>query len=180
MEVSSVGKCEYGGKGRWVKYLACLGWWVSPCFGPFSLGARIETYEPFTSIIFRLFLGCGKLQILNQRIWGHDRTFITEVLKLTSLLTLSSGMLWTIGIEAFCRVWSCFLRSAPHSAHISFITVGCVHSSSCRRTSLCKQNTIMNLCNENQPDALFFLNLFHHSTSTYLLYIYKRLRWCSG
>ena len=70
-------------------------------------------------------------------------TFMRVVLKFTSLLTLSSGMLWTIGTEAFCWVWSCFLRSAPHSAHISFITVGCVHSSSCRRTSLYKQNTMM-------------------------------------
>jgi len=31
---------RYGDKGRWVKYWACLGCWISPCYSPFSLGAR--------------------------------------------------------------------------------------------------------------------------------------------
>ena len=33
------GKRDYGDKGRWVKYLARLGRWISPCYSPFSLGA---------------------------------------------------------------------------------------------------------------------------------------------
>jgi hypothetical protein len=55
MEVSSVGKREYGGKGRWVKYWACLGCWISPCYGPFSLGGLFESYQPFISLIFNFF-----------------------------------------------------------------------------------------------------------------------------
>jgi hypothetical protein len=37
-----------------------LGSWISPCYGPFSLGGRFETYEPFISVIFRFFPGCGE------------------------------------------------------------------------------------------------------------------------
>jgi hypothetical protein len=29
-----------GKKERWVKYWACLDCWISPCYGPFVLGAR--------------------------------------------------------------------------------------------------------------------------------------------
>jgi hypothetical protein len=57
MEASSAGKREYGGRGRWVKYWARLGWWISPCYGPFSLGAHFETYEPSISLIFTFFSG---------------------------------------------------------------------------------------------------------------------------
>jgi hypothetical protein len=57
MEASSAGKRDYGGKGRLVKYWARLGCWISPCYGPFSLGGRFETYEPFISLIFQLFSG---------------------------------------------------------------------------------------------------------------------------
>jgi uncharacterized OsmC-like protein len=32
-----------------------LGCWISPCYGPFSLGGRFETYEPFISLIFKFF-----------------------------------------------------------------------------------------------------------------------------
>jgi hypothetical protein len=53
MEASSAGKCEYGGKRRWVKYWAPLGCWISPCYGLFSLGGRFETYEPLISLIFQ-------------------------------------------------------------------------------------------------------------------------------
>jgi hypothetical protein len=60
MEVSYVGKREYGGKERWVKYWARLGCWISPCYGPFSLGGRFETYEPFISLISK-FLGGPRL-----------------------------------------------------------------------------------------------------------------------
>jgi hypothetical protein len=31
--------------------------WISPCYGPFSLGARFETYEPIISLIFQFFFG---------------------------------------------------------------------------------------------------------------------------
>jgi hypothetical protein len=38
MEASYLGKRECRGKGRWVKYLARLGCWISPYYGPFSFG----------------------------------------------------------------------------------------------------------------------------------------------
>jgi hypothetical protein len=57
MEAISAGKREYGGKGRGVKYWARLGCWISPCYGPSSLGARFEIFEPFISLIFKLFFG---------------------------------------------------------------------------------------------------------------------------
>jgi hypothetical protein len=53
MKATSAGKREYGGKGRRVNYWARLGCWISPCYGPFSLGARFETYEPVISLIFK-------------------------------------------------------------------------------------------------------------------------------
>jgi hypothetical protein len=37
--------------------LARLGCWISPRYGPFSLGARFETYEPFIYLIFQFFGG---------------------------------------------------------------------------------------------------------------------------
>jgi len=46
MVASSAGKRGYRDKGRWVKCWVHLGCWISPCYGPFSLGARFETYEP--------------------------------------------------------------------------------------------------------------------------------------
>jgi len=46
------GKRGYGDTGRWVKYWTRLGCWISSCYGPFSLEARFETYEPFISLIF--------------------------------------------------------------------------------------------------------------------------------
>jgi hypothetical protein len=59
MEASSARKRDYGDKGRWVKYWACLGCWISPCYGPFSFGERFETYEPFISLIFKFFFEPG-------------------------------------------------------------------------------------------------------------------------
>jgi len=41
----------------------CLGCWISPSYGPFSLGARFETYESFISLIFQFFSGRGKPRI---------------------------------------------------------------------------------------------------------------------
>jgi hypothetical protein len=75
-------KHEYGGKGRWVKYWACSGCWISPCYSPFSLGGCFETYELFTSLIFQFFGGRGKPRItetvcvLNQWIRGHTYTYV--------------------------------------------------------------------------------------------------------
>jgi hypothetical protein len=31
--------------------------WATGCYGPFSLGARFETYEAFVSLIFQFFFG---------------------------------------------------------------------------------------------------------------------------
>jgi hypothetical protein len=40
-----------------------LGCWISPRFGPFSLGVRFETYEPFISLIVQILFwavgNCG-------------------------------------------------------------------------------------------------------------------------
>jgi hypothetical protein len=63
MEASSAGKRKYEGKGRLVKYWARLGCRISPCYGPFLLGARFETYEPFISLILKFFSGRGKPRI---------------------------------------------------------------------------------------------------------------------
>jgi len=47
-----------GGTGtREVKYWACLGCWISQCYGPFLLGAHFENYESFISLIFQIFFG---------------------------------------------------------------------------------------------------------------------------
>jgi hypothetical protein len=53
MKASSAGKRKYGVKGRLAKYWARLGCWISPCYGPFSLGGRSEIYEHFISLIFK-------------------------------------------------------------------------------------------------------------------------------
>jgi hypothetical protein len=42
-----------GTKKRTVKYWARLGCWISPRYGPFSLGARFEINEPSNSLIFQ-------------------------------------------------------------------------------------------------------------------------------
>jgi hypothetical protein len=48
-------KRGYWDKGRRVKYWARLGCWISPCYDPFSLTARFETYEHFVSLIIPNF-----------------------------------------------------------------------------------------------------------------------------
>jgi hypothetical protein len=40
-----------------------LGCWISPYYGPFSLGARFETYETFISLIFQSLSGSNKPRI---------------------------------------------------------------------------------------------------------------------
>jgi hypothetical protein len=57
MEASSAGKRQYGDKGRWVKYWAHLGRWISPCYSLFSLAGCFEIYEPFFSLIFQFLFG---------------------------------------------------------------------------------------------------------------------------
>jgi hypothetical protein len=52
-------------------YWTRLGSWISPRYWPFSLGARFETYEPFISLIFLFFSGCGQLK---PQILGHNCT----------------------------------------------------------------------------------------------------------
>jgi hypothetical protein len=44
--VSTAGKEDESSTGRV---------WAAPCYGPFSFGARFETYEPFISLIFFFF-----------------------------------------------------------------------------------------------------------------------------
>jgi hypothetical protein len=48
--------------------LGAFGLLGSPCCGLFSLGACFETYEPFISLIFKLFSGRSKPWLLNQQI----------------------------------------------------------------------------------------------------------------
>jgi hypothetical protein len=60
MVASLLGKRAYGNKGSWVKYWAHLGGWNSPRYGPFSLGVRFESYEPYISLIFQIISGRGK------------------------------------------------------------------------------------------------------------------------
>jgi hypothetical protein len=45
------------------KVLERLGRWISPCYGPFSLGASFENYEPFISLIYQTISGRGKPRI---------------------------------------------------------------------------------------------------------------------
>jgi hypothetical protein len=79
MEASFAGKREYGGKGRWVKFWARLGCWISSCYGPFSLGARFETYEQFISLIFNFFFRAA----VNRGYWfnGYGGTTVFYIIK---------------------------------------------------------------------------------------------------
>jgi hypothetical protein len=49
-----------------------LGCWISPSYGPFSLGARFETYVPVIYFILQFFSGRGCPRVLNLWIRGHD------------------------------------------------------------------------------------------------------------
>jgi hypothetical protein len=49
------GSVGMGDKGRLGKYWAHLGYWISLCYDPFSLGARFDTYKLFISFIFNFF-----------------------------------------------------------------------------------------------------------------------------
>jgi hypothetical protein len=78
MEASTAGKRENGGKEGWIKYLGAFGLLDFTMLGPFSLCARFETYEKFISLIFKFFSGRGKPRILNQRLRGHDCTYLVR------------------------------------------------------------------------------------------------------
>jgi hypothetical protein len=107
MEVISAGKRDYGGKGRWVKYWARLGYWISPCYGPFSLGASFETYEQFISLIYNFFSGRDKPPILNQWIRRHDYICF-----------------WIHGhTEILCLAGPVFLVDIPHMCVCVFVCV---------------------------------------------------------
>jgi hypothetical protein len=43
--------------------LGAFGLLDSPCYGPFLLGGRFETYEPFICLMFKFFSGCNKPRI---------------------------------------------------------------------------------------------------------------------
>jgi hypothetical protein len=74
------------GQRKMGQLLGAFGLLDLPCYGPFSLGARFETYGPVVSLILRFFLlrslfffnfpnyfsGRGKPRILNQWVRGHD------------------------------------------------------------------------------------------------------------
>jgi hypothetical protein len=57
------GEAKYRGKGRRVQYWVRMGYWISPCYGPFLLGVHFETYEPFIPFISTFFSGCSEPQI---------------------------------------------------------------------------------------------------------------------
>jgi hypothetical protein len=54
------GSLSTGAKEDDVKYWARLGCWISPCYGPFSLGGSFEIYKPFISLISHFFSGRGE------------------------------------------------------------------------------------------------------------------------
>jgi hypothetical protein len=43
------------GQRKMSQVLGAFGYWISPCYGPFSLGSRFEAYEPSISLIFPFF-----------------------------------------------------------------------------------------------------------------------------
>jgi hypothetical protein len=40
-----------------------LGCWISPCYGPFSLGQCFESYKPLISLIFQFFGGRSEARV---------------------------------------------------------------------------------------------------------------------
>ena len=83
------------GQRKMIKYCAHLGCWISPCYGPFSLGARFETYEPFISLIFQIVSGRDKQLRLNPRIrrfaciWKQP--YQIKIAFLTKLMQIKAG-----------------------------------------------------------------------------------------
>jgi hypothetical protein len=88
MEASSAGKREYGGKGRWVKYWAHLGCWISPFYGPFLFGACFETYKPFISLILQFFLGRSKQRITENAATESADTGVRLYIKIKTVYSV--------------------------------------------------------------------------------------------
>jgi hypothetical protein len=62
-------------------YWARLGFWISPFYGPFSLGARFETYEEFISLIFQFsFSGRSKPRITESVDTGAEFIILSSIL----------------------------------------------------------------------------------------------------
>jgi hypothetical protein len=67
-------------------YWARLGCWISPCYDPFSLDARFETYETFIYLTLNLLMSYiygapSKARNLTSYIYGRDfllRIFLLE------------------------------------------------------------------------------------------------------
>jgi hypothetical protein len=59
-----------------------FGCWISPCYSPFSLGGRFETYETFISLIFPYLWDRGEQRITEAAdtesadIQGHDCIYL--------------------------------------------------------------------------------------------------------
>jgi hypothetical protein len=60
-----------------MKYWARLGCWISSCYGPFSFGARFETYELFLSLILELFFRVA-VNRTTVFILLHTRRYLSE------------------------------------------------------------------------------------------------------
>jgi hypothetical protein len=79
MEASSAGKRECGAE----EDESSTGRWISPYYCPFKFVSRVETYEPFISLIFDLEWGAAvKLdpRLQNQWVRGHACIFFCKTL----------------------------------------------------------------------------------------------------
>jgi hypothetical protein len=122
MEAGSVGKHEYGDRGRWVKYWVCLGCCISLCYGPFSLGTRFETYKQFIFfLIFKYFFRAVvnhrylKPRILNQWIRGHTCIFKAYSTCSTHSMITAVHPSWRIFSYPFIHLFCTTLKSVMSS-----------------------------------------------------------------
>jgi hypothetical protein len=108
-----------------VKYWACLGWWISPCYGPFSLGGRFETYEPLIYLIFQFFFRAA----VNRRYWiseygGHAYVYVYYILRTLYIIFILYKHNWTryndIGL---CDTWSIASDILWSTTNSSLLTV---------------------------------------------------------
>jgi hypothetical protein len=80
MKVRDSDLARVRGQRKMSQVLGAFGLLDLPCYGPFSLGARFETYEPFISLVFPIFFSDrGKPRILSKWIRGHDCTTLLKV-----------------------------------------------------------------------------------------------------
>jgi hypothetical protein len=59
-----------------------LGCWLSPCYGPFSVGASFETYKPFISLIFLFFRAAVNR---GYGLSGYGGTIVVDAILITSV-----------------------------------------------------------------------------------------------